>query len=150
MQLIVYGGESVNGNLKPYVLQTGQGLNSDSALKASTASTGGQFTLIESHTDGGAPMHIHSREDEYFYVVEGTITVTCGDQVFEVGPRGFVFLPRNIPHAWDVIGERATVLMMTVPAGLDAFLAEHHAASSASNAVKDQIAARYGITWVRD
>jgi quercetin dioxygenase-like cupin family protein len=140
----------VNGNLKPYVLQTGQGLNGDSSLKASVASTGSNFTLIESDTDGGAPMHIHSREDEYFYVVEGKITVNCGGDIFEAGPRAFVFLPRNIPHAWDVIGDRATVLMMTVPAGLDAFLVEYHAAASASNAVKDQIAAKYGITWVRD
>ena len=135
-------------NLKPYVLQMGQGVNGDSSVKASVASTGGQFTLIESDTDGGAPMHIHSREDEYFYVVEGTITVTCGDQVFEVGPRGFAFLPRNIPHAWDVVGERAIVLMMTVPAALDEFLAQFHAASS--NEIRDEISEKYGITWVRD
>ncbi|MBI1282090.1 MAG: cupin domain-containing protein [Anaerolineaceae bacterium] len=135
-------------NMKPYVLQADEGIGSDSSLKATVASTGGHFTLIESDTDGGAPMHIHSREDEYFYVVEGTITVTCGDQVFEVGPRGFVFLPRNIPHAWDVIGQRATVLMMTVPARLDEFLAEFHAA--ASQEVKDKISQKYGIIWVRD
>ncbi len=140
----------MNENLKPYVLQAGEGIDSDSSLKATVTSTGGHLTLIESDTDGGAPMHIHSREDEYFYVVEGSITVTCGGQVFEVGPRGFVFLPRNIPHAWDVVGERATVLMMTVPAGLDEFLAEYHAAASASNEVKDEISVKYGITWVRD
>ena len=137
-------------NMKPYALQAGEGVGSDSSLKATVASTGGLFTLIESNTDGGAPMHIHTREDEYFYVVEGAITVTCGDQVFEVGSRGFVFLPRNIPHKWDVIGERATVLMMTVPAALDEFLAEYHAAASASIELKDKISEKYGIIWVRD
>ena len=137
----------MSDNLKPYSLQMGQGVNGDSSVKASVASTGGQFTLIESDTDGGAPMHIHSREDEYFYVVEGTITVTCGDQTFEVGPRGFVFLPRNIPHSWDVIGERATVLMMTVPAMLDEFLAQFHTAGSSE--MRDKISEQYGITWVR-
>ncbi len=137
-------------NMKPYALQAGEGVGSDSSLKASVVSTGGHFTLIESNTDGGAPMHIHTREDEYFYVVDGTITVTCGDKDFEVGPRGFAFLPRNIPHKWDVIGARATVLMMTVPAALDEFLAEYHAAASASNEVKDKISEKYGVIWVRD
>jgi mannose-6-phosphate isomerase-like protein (cupin superfamily) len=119
-------------------------------VKASRTSTGGTLTLIESRTRGGAPWHVHSRDDECFYVVEGSITVQCGEEVFEAGPRSFVFLPRGVPHAWDVGGEGiATVLMITVPAGLDEFLREYHAAGSAPNEVKDQIAAKYGIQWVR-
>ena len=73
---------------------------------------------------------MHSREDEYFYVLEGTIIVYCGEEVFTAGPRSFVSLPRGIPHAWDVGGEGvATLLMMTVPAMLEEFLEEFHAAS---------------------
>ncbi len=56
------------------------------SLKAARTSTGGSLTLIESHTTGGAPMHVHGGEDECFYVVEGTIVVHCGDDVFEAGP----------------------------------------------------------------
>jgi quercetin dioxygenase-like cupin family protein len=137
---------------RAYVLGPGEGVQgADSSVKASRAATQGSLTLIESHTRGGAPMHVHSRDDEYFYVLEGTITVHCGAEVFEAGPRSFVFLPRGIPHAWDVVGEEAaTLLMMTVPAGLEEFLHEYHAAGAASNEVKDQIAARYGIQWVRE
>src|SRR5258708_30521230 len=91
--------------LNPYVLAAGEGVSGfGSEVKASRASTGGHLTLIESHTRGGAPLHVHTQEDEYFYVVEGTITVRCGDEVFEADPHSFVFLPRGIPHEWDVVG----------------------------------------------
>lgn len=137
--------------ISAYLLKADEGvIASDSALKASRLSTGGSLTLIESHTTGGAPMHVHSRDDEFFYVLEGTLTVRCGDEVFEAGPRSFVSLPRGIPHGWDVVGESATLLMITAPAGLDEFLAEYHAAGGASNEAKDQIASRYGITWIRN
>ena len=131
---------------KGYVLQQGEGIDGDSSTKASVASTAGNLTLIESRTTGGAPLHVHTREDEYFYVVEGTITVRLGEERFEAGPRSFVFLLRNIPHEWDVVGGEATLLMMTVPAGLDTFLAEYHMADSRQ--ARDEIATRYGITFL--
>jgi quercetin dioxygenase-like cupin family protein len=96
-------------------------------------------------------MHVHSRDDKFFYVMDGAITVRCGEELFEAGPRSFVFLPRGVPHEWDVIGEGvATVLILTVPAGLEEFLHEYHAAASTPNDVKDRIAAKYGITFLRD
>jgi quercetin dioxygenase-like cupin family protein len=133
--------------LRAYCLKPGEGvMGLDSSLKASGLSTGGNFTVIESRTDGGAPWHVHTREDEYFYVLEGTLLVQCGDETFEAGPRSFVFLPRNVPHQWDVIGDEATLLMMTIPAGLDTFLHEFHAAGSMEE--RNQIAANYGITFL--
>ena len=135
-----------------YVLGPGQGVSGFGAdVKASRTSTGGTMTLIESHTTGGAPWHVHSGDDEYFYVLDGAISVNCGEEVFEAGPRSFVFLPRGVPHAWDVVGgQTATLLIITVPAGLEEFLSEYHAAGAAPNEVKDQIAAKYGIRWLRD
>jgi quercetin dioxygenase-like cupin family protein len=130
---------------KGYFLRPGEGVT-DGSTKATGASTNGSLTLIESRTTGGAPLHVHTREDEYFYVLEGTIKVRLGDDVFEAGPRSFVFLPRNIPHEWDVVGDEATLLMLTVPAGLDAFLGELHAAPSAE--ARSQVAAKYGITFL--
>src|SRR5437588_871819 len=116
--------------MRGYLLRPGEGVGGDSAVKASGLSTGGALTLIESRTRGRPPLHVHSRDDECFYVLEGTLTVRCGDEQFEAGPRSFVFLPRGIPHSWDVAGEEATLLMITVPAGLDEFLHEFHAAGS--------------------
>lgn len=144
-------GEHSRAGANGYVLGPGEGVvGAGSDIKATRTSTSGSLMLIESHTRGGAPLHIHSREDECFYVIDGTITVRCGEEVFEAGPRSFVFLPRGIPHAWDVSGEDvATVLIITVPSGFEDFLWEHHEAGAAPNEFKDQIAAKYGITWVR-
>jgi quercetin dioxygenase-like cupin family protein len=135
-----------NENIKPYVLPAGEGVAGfDAGVKASVSSTGGAFTLIESCTAGGAPWHVHSREDEYFYVVDGEITVRCGKEVFDAGPRSFVFLPRGIPHAWDVKTDgKATVLMMTVPGMLEEFLREFHGAKPDQ---RDAVAQKYGLTF---
>jgi mannose-6-phosphate isomerase-like protein (cupin superfamily) len=139
-----------SGGCKAYLLQPGEGVRGfGPEVKASGLSTAGGLTLIESRTRGGAPWHVHSREDEYFYVVEGTIIVYCGTDVFEAGPRSFVFLPRGVPHAWDVAGEGvATVLMMTVPPMLEEFLREYHTARSQGKEAQDQVAAKYGITFL--
>jgi mannose-6-phosphate isomerase-like protein (cupin superfamily) len=136
----------ISKGLKPYLLRPGEDFpGCAEGVKASVHSTGGAFTLIESHSAGGAPWHVHTREDEFFYVVEGEIIVWCGKEEFRAGPRSFVFLPRGIPHAWDVTSRtKATVLMMTVPAMLDEFLREfHHAAPDQRNTV----AQKYGITF---
>jgi len=59
-----------------------------------------------------------------------------------------VFLPRGIAHAWDVASEeKATVLMMTVPAMLETFLQEFHAVSGQE--ARDRVAEKYGIRFLR-
>src|ERR1700682_3712938 len=141
---------SSKDSIKPYMVQAGAGVTGfDAAVKASRISTGGSLSVIESHTRGGAPWHVHSREDEYFYIVEGSIIVHCGEETYPAGPRSFVFLPRGIPHAWDVGGEEvATLLMMTAPAMLEEFLKEFHAVSAREH--RDEVAARFGIQFLWD
>jgi quercetin dioxygenase-like cupin family protein len=133
--------------VRPYVIGRGEGVAGDSSLKASRRSTGGAFTLIDADTDGGAPPHIHQREDEAFYVLEGDITVHCGGETLP-GPEGsFVFLPRGIVHDWDVDGDRARVLILTAPGGLDEFFAEWDTAEDWPT--RDTIGAKYGISFPR-
>lgn len=131
---------------KPYLLRPGERVpGCSSGVKASVSCTAGAFTMIESHTGGGAPWHVHTREDEYFYVIEGEIIVWCGKEEFVAGARSFVFLPRDVPHAWDVKSPgKATLLMMTVPAMLDEFLREFHAATPDQ---RNAIAEKYGLTF---
>ena len=134
--------------LEPYLVLPGEGVAGfDASVKASRDSTGGNLSLIESHTRGGAPWHIHTREDEYFYVIEGTIVVHVGEETYPAPPGSFVFLPRGIPHAWDVSGDGvATLLMITVPAMLEEFLKEFHAASTRED--RDNVAAKYGLEFL--
>lgn len=133
----------------PYNLNANEGVpRFDASVKASASSTGGMLSVIESRTTGGAPLHVHTREDEYFYVVEGTISVRCGNEAFEAGPRAFVFLPRGVPHWWDVVGEEATLLMMTTPAMLTEFLGDFHTATTWEE--RTRIAETYGVTFLPD
>ena len=76
------------------------------------------------------------------YVLEGSIWAMCGDDRFELGPRSFVFLPRNVPHAWDVVGNEAVVLILTAPAGLEEFLEGFHGGEDRAD-----LAERYGIEF---
>ncbi len=130
-----------------YVLRPGEGAagQDDPAVKASRVSTDGAVTVIDSDSDGGAPRHVHSHEDECFYVLDGSISVECGDDAWELDPGSFVFLPRGVPHAWDVVGERAKVLIITAPGGLDEFLRELHETDRSAWA---EVARRHGIEFL--
>jgi quercetin dioxygenase-like cupin family protein len=130
-----------------YLLNAGEGLNGDTSLKASRASTQGALTLIESDTDGGAPPHVHHREDEAMYVLEGEIKVRVDDQEFRATRGAFVFMPRGEEHAWDVVGDRAVVLILAAPGGLEEFLVEFHSAGDWAG--RDEVAARYGLEFPR-
>ena len=50
----------------------------------------------------GPPPHLHRREDEALYVLEGQMSVSCGEQTWTATPGSFVLLPRGIPHAFTV------------------------------------------------
>ncbi len=127
-----------------YALGPGESVSGDAGVKAGRGTTAGAFTLIESRTKGGAPTHVHRNEDEAMYVLEGSIWARCGDDRFELGPRSFVFLPRGVPHEWDVVGDEATVLILAAPAGLDDFLHAFHEKGVDRRAV----ATRYGIEFL--
>lgn len=93
-------------------------------MKATAATTNGAFGLLESHIAPGfsPPLHIHHREDESFYVLEGTMTMRCGDRTFEATAGAFVFLPRGVPHTFVVEGDTpARMLTLITPGGGEAF-----------------------------
>ena len=130
-----------------YLLRAGAGIGEDPGLKASAASTGGSLTLIDSETDGGAPPHVHTREDEAMYVLEGEIVVHVGDDEFHAGKGDFVFMPRDVLHDWDVEGAAARVLIIAAPGGLDRFLEDFHTAEDWAG--RDAVAERFGLTFPR-
>ena len=60
--------------------------------------------------------HIHSREEETFYVLAGRFQIQVGDQVAELGPGDTAFAPRNVMHAWRCIGDtKGRVLTLSTP-----------------------------------
>ena len=89
-------------------------------VKATAASTGGAYGLLESLIAPGfsPPLHVHHREDEAFYVLEGELTMQCGDRRFRARAGAFVFLPRVVPHTVVVEGDRpARMLTLLSPGG---------------------------------
>ena len=85
--------------------------------------TGGRLTVFEIlfPPDSGPPLHVHEREDEAFYVIEGGLSVRMGDEEFEAPAGSFTFQPRGIPHTFRSSSEGARVLLLVVPSGLEGF-----------------------------
>ena len=94
---------------------------------ATSEQTGGAFSLFDNYTLPGAgiPPHFHTQEDEAFWIVEGTYRFWVDGEDVELGPGGFVFLPRNTPHGYTNIGDgTGRMLIQTTPGGFDEFFAE--------------------------
>jgi mannose-6-phosphate isomerase-like protein (cupin superfamily) len=93
-------------------------------VKATAEATGGAFGLVEGvGRPGSSPaLHVHSREDEGFWLLEGELTVRCGDRTFTALPGSFTFLPRGVPHTFVVEGDTpARLLSVCVPGGFEEF-----------------------------
>jgi quercetin dioxygenase-like cupin family protein len=88
-------------------------------LKATAESTNGAYGLVDSWLPAGQspPLHIHHREDEAFYVLEGELTFQVGDTTLTAGPGSYTFAPRGIPHTFVVESDGAHVLTLISPGG---------------------------------
>jgi mannose-6-phosphate isomerase-like protein (cupin superfamily) len=121
-------------------------------VRASADTTGGAFTVFEENDSVDTPLHVHAREDELFYVLEGEHVFQVGDQEFRAGPGEMVFAPRGIPHAQRrVVPRTGRVLVMTSPAGFEGFFRDLAEADDAGRLGPEAYAAaseRFGITWV--
>lgn len=93
-------------------------------LKATAGSTGGAYGLIEALAPAGSgpPLHVHHREDEAFWILDGHLTVRCGEHVFAAGAGSYTFLPRDIPHTFAIEGNSpARILSICSPGGLEQY-----------------------------
>lgn len=93
-------------------------------IKASAEATlGGAFIYEHLAPQGdGPPLHVHHREDECFYVLEGELTLWVGGQVIEARAGSFAFGPREVPHTYVVPSPGARFLVVTEPAGFEGFV----------------------------
>jgi quercetin dioxygenase-like cupin family protein len=93
-------------------------------IKASSETTAGRVAVVEQLAPRGAgsPLHVHHREDEWFYVIEGELTFWVGGEVIEAPAGSFVFGPRDVPHTFDVTSAEARFLLVAEPGGFERFL----------------------------
>ena len=96
-------------------------------LKATGESTGGSLVLLENLTapGGGPPPHLHLREDEFFYVLDGEFEIRVGDERHTVAAGGFAFVPRGTVHNFrNVTDVPARILVGFTPGGIEGFFRE--------------------------
>ena len=92
-------------------------------FKAGGEDTDGAFTFLEYVLTYDIPPHTHLREHENVYVLEGSVAVRVGDDVFDAGVGDFVFAPRGLPHA--ITATSATpprFLSVSSPSGFEHFM----------------------------
>ena len=94
----------------------------------SGSESGGGFSLVEHPMSAralAAPLHRHTREDEYSYVIQGRVGALLGDDVVFGGPGDFIFKPRHQWHTfWNAGDEPARLLEIISPAGFEQYFGE--------------------------
>jgi quercetin dioxygenase-like cupin family protein len=129
------------------------------SYKIESADSGGSLCVLEVEIPPKTLVkpHLHSREDEYTYVLEGAVGVRIGDRYDEAGPGDYLVKPRGTAHAmWNAGTSSAKVVEMLAPGGLEEYFAElapilarHEPAATYYG-----LAERYGITiqddWIEE
>jgi quercetin dioxygenase-like cupin family protein len=108
----------------PIVCQPGEGkvvglLRTPTTYKVQSEQTGGAYAILEQRFPAGhgPPLHVHRRETEIFYVLEGQFEFRVGDQKI-LAPAGTLLVgPRDIPHAFRNVGPGEGKLLLTVIPG---------------------------------
>lgn len=113
-------------------------------LKATSADTNGAYTLIEvtDEPQAGPPMHLHRREDEAFYILEGTFAFQVGDRALTATAGCFMTAPKGVPHSYKNIGTTpARMLALFIPAGIENFFEDLSKLTAAGTLDIDSIVA---------
>jgi mannose-6-phosphate isomerase-like protein (cupin superfamily) len=123
-------------------------------IMAWTEETGGGFSLVEHPMPPralAAPLHKHSREDEYSYVLEGRMGALLGDEVVYAQTGDFVFKPRDQWHTfWNAGDEPCRILEIIAPGGFEHFFDEVSDALASEDFTPEQLGplgARYGLEF---
>lgn len=90
-------------------------------LKATAGTTGGTMTVVEIEVAAGyeTPLHIHHREHEGFWILEGRATFTVGDQTIEAPVGTYLFGPQDVPHKWAAGPDGVRMLYLFAPSGFE-------------------------------
>jgi mannose-6-phosphate isomerase-like protein (cupin superfamily) len=100
-------------------------LGTRATIKASADSTDGRVCIIEqlAPPGSGSPLHVHTNEDEWFYVIDGELTFLVGGERIVARSGGFVYGPRGIPHIFQVTSEGPSrFLLVAEPGGFEAMV----------------------------
>jgi mannose-6-phosphate isomerase-like protein (cupin superfamily) len=118
--------DNTTHTLAPVTTRKGEGearwwFNALAEIKVSAEETGGLLSIIEmtEPPNTEAPLHVHHREDEGFWILEGDVTLQVGDEIIEASAGDFAFGPRGIPHRYTVGPEGCRMLFILTPGGME-------------------------------
>lgn len=96
------------------------------SFKALSTETNAQFWAAEGLADSrmAVPLHLHTQEDEFWFVLEGEFRFTIGDQTSTGGPGTFIYIPRNVPHSFQVLSATGRWLGGGIGSGFDQWFFE--------------------------
>ncbi|MGH9024451.1 MAG: cupin domain-containing protein [Acidimicrobiia bacterium] len=126
-------------------------------FKIAGSQTAGAFSIVEHPVQPGVlvPPHLHSREDEYSFVIEGEVGARVGDREVSGGPGTYILKPRGVPHTfWNAGTTLARLVEIISPAGFDRYF-EDMAALVPAQGMPDfekvaDLGSRYGLSFVED
>jgi quercetin dioxygenase-like cupin family protein len=123
------------------VIQPGEGQHFDFGSlgvhwRIEGTESAGRFAIVEHPIPPrslAAPLHLHSNEDEYSYVLEGTLGALLGDDVVGATPGSWVLKPRGEWHAfWNAADTPCRIIEVISPAGFENYFREVAAVFEAS------------------
>ena len=90
-------------------------------IRATAADTGGRMTIVEMTEPPGAaaPLHVHHREDEAFWLLEGDAAFEVGGATIGARAGDYVFGPRDVPHRYTVGDAGCRMLFICTPGGFE-------------------------------
>ena len=90
-------------------------------IKLKAEQSGGLISIVEitEPPHAQAPLHVHHREDEGFWVLDGSVRFEVGGAVFDAGPGDFAFGPKDVPHRYTVGPAGCRMLFILTPAGFE-------------------------------
>lgn len=93
-------------------------------IKVTAEDTGGRLSVIEvtEPPNSMAPLHVHHREDEAFWILDGAATFEVGGVTIEASTGDFVFGPRGVPHRYAVGDGGCRMLFITTPGGFESLV----------------------------
>ena len=122
---------------------------SELAFKVGTQETGGNLFVIE-HRDlvpGGPPLHMHLNQEEWFYVMEGSVAFIVGDKRATLNAGESILAPRRVPHTFSSLVPASHMLIGFAPAGkMEAYFRD--AKGDAKLAASAEYINRYDMQWV--
>ncbi len=126
-------------------------LGSTFDCKVSGKDTGGQLCIFDTvrSGQGGPPLHLHHKQDEWFYVIKGEFKIQVGEDIFILKEGDAAFAPRKIPHSFAKISDGIGQLMVLFqPAGnMESFFIERAALEAESDIQKKEAALK--TLWKR-